>query len=501
MHAPIAPRRSVRDARSVLPPALQDFPALGLLLRGTGAPFDALPGAAREALLEQAVRHGLLAAVAGTLPADAPQLRARFDRMATGMRLRDARARAVLAEVLGLLAGAGLVPVALKGPLLADRLYRTPGLRASDDLDLLVSPDQLRLAAEALRPAGFTGSDPIQEAYALRRHHHLQLHRAPGPSVELHFRASSACGADLPTAELLARSGAHPAAPGLVARLLAPEDELLTLAVHAAGHAFARLGWLLDLALFVRHHPGLDWDEVARRAQAYRCRRALACALSALRAVEVPVPAVPSLALEPARERLAAALARDAAVRTDRRGAVLWMAYQQLLRDRARELPGFVLTEAAWVVRRRVLRLRRRLRPRGAALPPPRPAPEATAPGGAPEQRVLPEPFWQPVHGRSMAPTLRDGDEVLLEAATAVGLGDVVVLRNPAGPGTLLHRVVALEGAHLVTRGDNRRTADPPARRAHVLFRAVARRRRGRVSSVPPAPAGFWRRLIAPGRG
>jgi len=47
----------------------------------------------------------------------------------------------------------------------------------------------------------------------------------------------------------------------------AAEDEFVYLALHAAGHSFARLIWLYDLKLLVLRNPNLDWDGVVHRAQ------------------------------------------------------------------------------------------------------------------------------------------------------------------------------------------------------------------------------------------
>jgi len=106
--------------------------------------------------------------------------------------------------------------------------------------------------------------------------------------------------------------------------------------------------------------------------------------------------------------------------------------------------------------------------------------------------------FWQRVRGRSMAPALRDGDEVWLEPIGPVVAGDVVVARIPGSrTGTVLHRVVREDEQGVWTRGDACRADDPLSPRVNILFRATSFRRRGRVAPIPP-PAGptargLWR--------
>ncbi len=111
--------------------------------------------------------------------------------------------------------------------------------------------------------------------------------------------------------------------------------------------------------------------------------------------------------------------------------------------------------------------------------------------------------FWQTVHGRSMRPTLADGDEVLLEhLSSPPAPGDVVVARRSRG-GLVLHRVVASGRAGIETQGDACAEADPIFPPRAVLFRATLRRRGGRVTPIPPRPAALrirWRlrRRLAP---
>ena len=55
--------------------------------------------------------------------------------------------------------------------------------------------------------------------------------------------------------------------------------------------------------------------------------------------------------------------------------------------------------------------------------------------------------------GTSMRPTLIAGDELTLESAGEVAVGDVVLFRYMGRH--ILHRIVAIEGDHYIMRGDN----------------------------------------------
>ena len=165
-----------------------------------------------------------------------------------------------LRGVLAALAKHSVPAVTLKGPVLAARLYSDAAARSSTDLDLLVNPSSLDAAVDALRPLGYQLEGGKSGRFFRNHHYHVHLLHPTLPTLELHFDAYRGFGTTLPAAPLLARS-MHCDVPGWEnARVLAPEDEFLYLAVHAASHRFQRLVWLYDLKLLALHHPELRWD-------------------------------------------------------------------------------------------------------------------------------------------------------------------------------------------------------------------------------------------------
>lgn len=187
---------------------------------------------------------------------------------------------AMLRRIDAALAASGLRGVVLKGALLAERLYPRPAARFTTDIDLLVAPDELERALGALRTVGYEAYDGPEEEHFRRAGHHLHLYQEGAPPLELHFHAYRGFGEILAAPPLLARSEA---VAGFAAiRALAPDDELLYLAVHAAAHRFSRLGWLYDLELLLRRHgPGLV-EAALERARVHRLAAPLAFALDEL---------------------------------------------------------------------------------------------------------------------------------------------------------------------------------------------------------------------------
>lgn len=84
-----------------------------------------------------------------------------------------------------------------------------------------------------------------------------------------------------------------------------------------------------------------------------------------------------------------------------------------------------------------------------------------------------------------MEPTLTEGDDVLVVTHWGTpNPGDVVVVRGPGG-GFVVHRVIAIDGTGILTRGDACLGSDPLVAPRAVLFRAILRRRGKRVEPIP----------------
>lgn len=206
------------------------------------------------------------------------------------------RCRRALDEALVALAASGIPVVALKGPLLAERLYPPSVVRPSSDLDLLFSPRSLERALATLEGLGYRPEPGASVAPSRPWSHHVALTRSGSPPIEAHFRLHSEFGAELPAAQFLARAEPVHTRGGAPALVLDRIDELIYLAVHAAAHRLIRLGWLVDLALLVRASPAIDWDEVGRRCRALEVHSVVTFTLARLaETLRVPIPEASTL--------------------------------------------------------------------------------------------------------------------------------------------------------------------------------------------------------------
>lgn len=171
----------------------------------------------------------------------------------------------MLRRVDEILARKGVRAVALKGALLAERLYAIPSTRGSTDIDLLVADEDLDRAAAALGGVGYVRSTAPEEAIFRRERHHIHLEHATAISLELHFAAYRGFGSVLEGKALVDR--AAPWRDMRAVHVLAPDDELVYLIVHAAAHRFGRLSWLYDIKLLLATMTDAEIANAARRAR------------------------------------------------------------------------------------------------------------------------------------------------------------------------------------------------------------------------------------------
>ncbi|MDR1989798.1 MAG: nucleotidyltransferase family protein, partial [Acidobacteriaceae bacterium] len=248
-----------------------------------------------QAFVELAAIHGVLGILEPVLRrVDVPAATAvHLQRRAVVESMWHAQVRQALADAVTALTGAFIPVCALKGPALAARLYDTPAVRPSIDVDLLIRPGDLSRAIACLTSAGYHAEDDaVTREYLLRHSHHLSFSRAHQPGLEIHFHAYAGFGTVMPSGALMDRArpfefdGASVLVPGA-------EDELVYLAVHAAGHSFIRLLWLYDLKQLIARAPALDWHAVVERARALQVSGPTTAALDLLRHwLNVDVPDV-----------------------------------------------------------------------------------------------------------------------------------------------------------------------------------------------------------------
>lgn len=314
-----------------------------------------------DRVLRQAEVHGVLGVLHGplidlkVLPVavqDFLEQRRELERL-WGAHLCD-----TLRIVLAAMQDAGVRTIALKGPILAERLHRDGSLRRSGDLDLLVAPTDLPVALRALEALDYQAETGFSARYHQQYHHHLRLAHARRPALELHFRLYVGFGVTVEAEPFFERALPYQSRVGAQCLVLRPEDELLYLSLHAAGHDFARLAWLYDLKCLLGQST-LDTSGLYERAESLGVVAAVSFANSVLqRRLGVrELQCRPTPALQHGRHRLARQLLhyRDTLAESSPIGRLNSLLLQAALCDS--------LVASAWHLQHHLFRvLRRRLR-------------------------------------------------------------------------------------------------------------------------------------------
>jgi len=171
-------------------------------------------------------------------------------------------------QALDLLLDAGVVPIALKGLDLLQRLYRQFDERTMTDVDLLVRTRDLPAALGALRKGGWQLPPEPDCSHYIRGSHHLPL-SSPGPikvEFELHWNLAQEIRFSIDPELLFERAVPCEIAGRRVLRLH-DHDVVAHLLLHHFTHYFDRQSkWAVDLHALTRD-PGFAWDEVATRVR------------------------------------------------------------------------------------------------------------------------------------------------------------------------------------------------------------------------------------------
>ena len=259
---------------------------------------------ARTNLVAPVVAHALLDA-----------LDPGFDGEAECRRLHEAslrRMRTMLAEldlVAGRLARDGVRMVGLKNAGIARGVFPCAGCCPMGDLDVLVDRARFRDAHKLILESGFTlaARGTVEQAdleHGLQSGGTEYVKQTGGEEVWFELQWRPIAGRwirrdqEPDGAALLARSVPIPHTD---VRLLAPEDNLLQVALHTAKHTYVRAPGLrlhTDVDRLTAYAPP-DWDRVVQAAQALDVRTAvyfsLACA-EALLGTPIPDTALEALA-------------------------------------------------------------------------------------------------------------------------------------------------------------------------------------------------------------
>lgn len=327
-----------------------------------------------DALLRKARLHGLTLFLhraigeEGGVPQD---VRGQLHAQARAAAARACVLTAELLNVIDELARRGIPALAIKGPALGALVYGSGSCRQFGDLDVLVPRREFPAACNLVRAQGYRPYFPLpaDPAALFARCEHAFVRPRGDVCIDLHWALlDEYFGAARDSASLWDRSVSVALGAGRV-RTPAPQDALLHLCVHGAGHNWRRLDWVADVAGVGRMLSEPEWFDLLARAERLGARRMLLLGIRmAAWTYGLQVPCAIERAVD--AERVATALAVRACRRLfDEDAAPARQSPGYFLRaldragDRARLLWKRVSTPPAWVRRRAGPGLAHALRP------------------------------------------------------------------------------------------------------------------------------------------
>jgi glycosyltransferase involved in cell wall biosynthesis len=207
---------------------------------------------------------------------------------------RELQVLADLRLVRDALDAAGVRWLVVKGPVISDRYYEAPGLRAYTDLDLVVPASSFAQAVSALGAAGCADVTRNWAAMHRLRAGEVQLCARHGTALDVHwalqFRGDVRDQFAVDVDGAISRARRVPVAETEV-ETFDPVDTLLHICLHAAMEGGQRLVWVNDIHQCVLTET-VEWDVVVSRARAWRTNVATGIMLArARRCLGTPVPA------------------------------------------------------------------------------------------------------------------------------------------------------------------------------------------------------------------
>lgn len=187
-----------------------------------------------------------------------------------------------IVEIDYLLKEISIRPVLLKGMSFLNRLYKDFGSRRISDIDIYLNPKDLHHFIQLVKQRGFTEISAVSysEKVVLSKTVQttdiiLEIHTKLFTHIEKSFdyKGVAILGLDC-------------------FQSLPLEEEFVYLCYHLAHqHTFLKLQWPIDLVLFLKKYPDLNFDKIMSLAQDYEGRKSVMMVLWALKKffhVEIP---------------------------------------------------------------------------------------------------------------------------------------------------------------------------------------------------------------------
>lgn len=189
-----------------------------------------------------------------------------------------------LIKVLNLLESEGINAVPYKGPVLASMAYGNIGLRQFSDLDIFIDKSDAFKIRDTLVSNGYVPQFNLRKNmegnYLKSQKGFVLLDKNQRFSIDFQWKFSGNFFSFHSVPEYLFNSQLD------IIKLnghnilnFSPENLLLILSIHSAGHQWSHLIWICDIAELIKGYD-LNWDEIIEKANLMGIKRMLSVNLS-----------------------------------------------------------------------------------------------------------------------------------------------------------------------------------------------------------------------------
>ncbi len=191
-----------------------------------------------------------------------------------------------LRKLLNRLNQCGISAIPLKGIYLAEKIYKNPGMREMNDMDVLIRRKDLKSVFQILLDMAYKPVNPVETEkieYFTRNSVHLpRMIKEDVAGFEIHWNIAKPGQIYSIDPEDLWQRARPESIAGEKAMALAPEDLFLHLCLHTSyGHMFSfGMRPFYDIAEVVKgNRESIDWDQLTERTLRYRWSRGVYLAM------------------------------------------------------------------------------------------------------------------------------------------------------------------------------------------------------------------------------
>ena len=180
-----------------------------------------------------------------------------------------------LIKVLDLLESEGITAVPYKGPVLDYTVYGNIGRRQFSDLDIFIPENYILNAIKLLTSKGYDLKlSNIKKSRYIKTQREYKLINREGILIELHWKLCGIPFSFKESTNCLSKNVGKIKIFNSNILSFNPENLLLILCIHNAGHRWEYLLWICDIAEIIQKYE-LNWDKIVSTAEYLGIKRIL----------------------------------------------------------------------------------------------------------------------------------------------------------------------------------------------------------------------------------